>query len=146
MLYSTWDQVSTRALCNAKRKACIHTLSIVPSQWVFYPANFLNMLQLATCPWSHQLHICIKHSHTPTSLEKKNPLTYYLSTLFPPACLKWTSVVVRVRTDAQASVTSPVLHNFCFLSVIIKNYDSYGKKLLSELFFLKGSMSIKNKK
>lgn len=49
----------------AKKKVA-DTVSIVLSQWVFYAANFLNMLQLATCHWSHQLRICMKHSHSPT--------------------------------------------------------------------------------
>lgn len=43
------------------------TLGAVPSQWVFYLANFLNLLQLATCSGSYHVDICIIHTHTPTS-------------------------------------------------------------------------------
>lgn len=43
------------------------TLGAVPSQLVFYLANFLNLLQLATCSGSYHVDICITHTHTPTS-------------------------------------------------------------------------------
>lgn len=49
-----------------RREKPADTVSIVLSQWVLYAANFLNVLQLTTYHWSHQLHICMKHSHSPT--------------------------------------------------------------------------------
>ncbi len=42
------------------------TLGAAPPQWVFYPLNFLIPLQLATCPGSYQIGICITHTHTLT--------------------------------------------------------------------------------
>lgn len=80
---SFFFSTSNRALCTGRKKVA-DTVSIVPSQWVLYAANFLNMMQLATCHWSHQLHICMKHSHSPTKLNKtkqKNPHILSINTV-----------------------------------------------------------------
>lgn len=57
-----------------------YTVSIVPSQRLFYAANFLNVLQLATYHWLRQLRICMKHSHSPTKqTERKKVHTLSIS-------------------------------------------------------------------
>lgn len=63
---------SNWALCTClKKKKPKDTVRIVSSQCVFYAANFL-MLQLATCHWPHQFHICMKHSHSPNQKNTPN--------------------------------------------------------------------------
>lgn len=49
------------------RRKHADTLGAAPPQWVFYPLNFLMLLQLATCLSSYQVGICIMHTHTPTT-------------------------------------------------------------------------------
>lgn len=89
------------------------TVSIVLSQWLLYAANFLNVLQLTAYHWSHQLHICMEHSHSPTKQMKKkksHTISHHGSR---------TSVSKHAWTDAQVPMTSAALHNcffwFCFV-------------------------------
>lgn len=80
------------------KKKVADTVSIVPSQWLFYAANFLNMLQLASCHWSHQLHICMKHSHSPTkqnkSKKKNKKPSHTITTIYQRGSL---SLVLNAR-------------------------------------------------
>lgn len=103
-----------------RREKPADTVSIVLSQRVLYAANFLNVLQLMTYHWLHQLHICMKHSHSPTkqTTHTKN-ITHYLSARFPFTCFKCTSASERAWTDGL--MTNTVLHN-CFCLVLSLRY------------------------